>query len=169
MKRDDPNRPRTDAGTYSDQGLWKALTDDERRARRAKAMRDKRAADPEGVRARERARKAKDPEKWRAINRAHREANIELYRERERVRALKRYGLTLDQWDAIFESQGRKCKCCGTTTPGGRHLWVTDHDHATDLIRGILCNHCNTTLGLLGDNAEGVRSSSERFLRYLEG
>ena len=38
-----------------------------------------------------------------------------------------------------------------------------DHDHTTGRVRGILCSACNTGIGLLGDNIEGV----ERALRYL--
>ena len=39
-----------------------------------------------------------------------------------------------------------------------------DHDHQTGEYRGWLCKNCNTGLGLLGDDAEGLR----RMLAYLE-
>jgi hypothetical protein len=38
-----------------------------------------------------------------------------------------------------------------------------DHDHGTGAFRGWLCTPCNAGIGLLGDNAEGVR----RALQYL--
>lgn len=38
-----------------------------------------------------------------------------------------------------------------------------DHDHKTNLVRGILCSGCNTSIGGLGDTVEGL----ERALRYL--
>jgi hypothetical protein len=31
-----------------------------------------------------------------------------------------------------------------------------DHDHETGAIRGLLCKHCNSSLGKLGDNLEGL-------------
>jgi hypothetical protein len=39
-----------------------------------------------------------------------------------------------------------------------------DHDHQTGNFRGWLCKNCNTGLGLLGDDAPGLR----RMLAYLE-
>lgn len=38
-----------------------------------------------------------------------------------------------------------------------------DHDHETNELRGILCARCNTGLGKLGDNIEGLT----RALNYL--
>ena len=39
-----------------------------------------------------------------------------------------------------------------------------DHCHDTNIIRGFLCSECNTGIGKLGDNEEGV----ERALNYLK-
>ena len=38
-----------------------------------------------------------------------------------------------------------------------------DHDHETGKFRGWLCHRCNIALGMLGDNAVGLR----RALQYL--
>lgn len=38
-----------------------------------------------------------------------------------------------------------------------------DHDHNTGKVRGILCMSCNSGIGKLGDNKEGL----ERALRYI--
>lgn len=54
----------------------------------------------------------------------------------------KKYGLTLDEWDMVFKSQGCCCAICGTDDPGT--FWCTDHDHETGIFRGILCHPCNT-------------------------
>lgn len=50
------------------------------------------------------------------------------------------------------------CEICGVE---GKVHW--DHDHETGKFRGWLCVKCNTGLGKLGDNIEGL----ERALAYL--
>ena len=56
------------------------------------------------------------------------------------------YGITLGQWEQMFDRQGRRCLICHTDKPSGRG-WQTDHDHKTEQLRGILCHHCNSLLG----------------------
>lgn len=75
------------------------------------------------------------------------------------------YGLTQEQYDALFESQGRACAICRTTEA----KWVIDHDHTCcsagrtghgktcgQCIRGILCDLCNNGLGRFGDDPARV-------------
>ena len=52
------------------------------------------------------------------------------------------------------------CDCCGLEQV--KRL-VTDHIHGTTIIRGLLCHSCNTGIGKLGDNIEGL----EKALAYL--
>lgn len=44
------------------------------------------------------------------------------------------------------------CECCHKNTI----KWVLDHDHNDDSFRGWLCDKCNTGIGKLGDNLDGV-------------
>jgi hypothetical protein len=60
------------------------------------------------------------------------------------------FGITLEEYDALFDSQDGKCAIC-LLPPSGRQLAV-DHDHKTGKIRGLLCTKCNVALGLLNDD-----------------
>lgn len=68
---------------------------------------------------------------------------------RRNRRSILRHGLTLEQYDDIFEAQGKACAFCRTTETG---TWCIDHDHACcpgqyscgRCVRGILCKSCNT-------------------------
>ena len=68
----------------------------------------------------------------------------------DRARALARkYGLSIDDYDALVEKQNGLCAICGqppTPTSRGASLLVVDHDHETGRVRGLLCNLCNPAL-----------------------
>lgn len=87
-------------------------------------------------------------------------------KERERVATIKqRYGITPEQWEQMFEDQGRRCAICNSDHPKiktGR--WATDHCHASLGVRGILCHSCNVGLGNFKDNPAFLRAAAE----YLE-
>lgn len=87
------------------------------------------------------------------------------YRQgKRRAEHLKgRYGLTLEQWDALFKAQGRCCAICKATTSGWVRGWHTDHDHATDRVRGILCHGCNRLLGYVKDDVSRLHA----YIEYL--
>lgn len=76
-------------------------------------------------------------------------------------RLKKLYGLSIEQYDAIFAVQGEVCAICQTSFPGPKN-WTVDHDHESGLVRGILCHSCNLMLGHY-DNVELVK----RLLDYL--
>lgn len=54
-----------------------------------------------------------------------------------------KYGITLEQKQALLKAQGGKCAVCGATKPGGKRDWCTDHDHETGKVRGVVCHRCN--------------------------
>lgn len=79
---------------------------------------------------------------------------------RRRVKSV--YGLADGQYEAMYEFQGRKCAICQRATGASRRLSV-DHDHATNLVRGLLCRPCNSMLGLARDDT----AFFARAIRYL--
>ena len=83
-----------------------------------------------------------------------------------RDRHLRRlYGITLDDWNQMLADQGNCCFICKTTEPGGKHnQWSTDHCHDSNIVRALLCHHCNTTLGQYHENPLVFQS----FINYIE-
>ncbi len=74
--------------------------------------------------------------------------------ERSKRNRLKQcFKITLEEWDFLFDCQGRQCAICGTSEKIGRG-WCTDHDHTTGKVRGILCCNCNLILGLAKENKQ---------------
>lgn len=76
------------------------------------------------------------------------------------------YGIGEAEFQHLLELQGGKCALCPVvfSLDGARRNLCVDHDHDTGQVRGLLCARCNTSIGQLGDNAEGLR----RALAYVE-
>ncbi len=88
------------------------------------------------------------PEKKRAQAKRWAEENP----DKVRARGLRRkYGLSVQDWELLFESQGRRCACC-RTAGSGKQNWHVDHNHKTGAVRGILCSHCNSMIGFAKDD-----------------
>jgi len=62
---------------------------------------------------------------------------------------LKRYGITVAEYDALLEKQGGVCAICRKHSK--RRLCV-DHCHRTGTVRGLLCHRCNLGLGYLKED-----------------
>jgi len=60
-----------------------------------------------------------------------------------------RYGLTAEQYNDLLVAQGGRCAICKSDT-----LLQVDHDHTTDVVRGLLCRECNMGLGKFKDCVE---------------
>ena len=65
-----------------------------------------------------------------------------------------KYGITLEDYDRMFDEQGGSCAVCGTEDPGRKGRFHVDHNHSTGKVRGLLCMGCNTGLGALKDSPE---------------
>lgn len=71
--------------------------------------------------------------------------------------------MTLDQYEKLLRSQNGKCAICFATRSKNGKALAVDHDHSTGLIRGLLCNECNTSLGLMQENSAAL----QRAIDYL--
>lgn len=83
-------------------------------------------------------------------------ANREKCIEKDRKNYLKRkYNVTVEWFEEQLDRQNGKCMICGTTEGGGKSSTLhVDHNHETGQIRGLLCQPCNTGLGLFKENTE---------------
>lgn len=80
--------------------------------------------------------------------------NKRLYKENPnsiRNRIIKnKYGITLEQYQEMFEAQNGLCAICGQPEKGGKRLCI-DHNHETGAVRQLLCRSCNARLGVIED------------------
>lgn len=74
-----------------------------------------------------------------------------------------KYGLTTEQFSAMIVEQNSCCKICNCFLDNPQ----IDHNHTTGKIRGLLCRNCNTSLGLLNENVDTLRSMIDYLNDYL--
>lgn len=82
---------------------------------------------------------------------------------------LQRYfGISLEEYEQLYEAQNRRCALCDSEGDDARRtgnvatLFV-DHCHTSGKVRGLLCQRCNTALGMFRDNV----SVLEKAIAYL--
>jgi|ERR1700677_1814308 hypothetical protein len=98
-------------------------------------------------------------EKHNERNRLSRHARREEYNLGVRCRNKR---ITKQDYHEMLESQGGVCACCLKPFEEGSKPYI-DHDHDTEEVRGLIHVGCNSGLGLLGDDIEGL----QRALNYL--
>lgn len=81
---------------------------------------------------------------------------------------LRRYGITLKEYNALLKKQNNVCAICGgvetATLNGIIKKLAVDHCHKTKMVRGLLCDRCNRGLGYFKDNIKTINNS----LKYLK-
>ncbi len=116
--------------------------------------------------AKNRQRSIANVARWQRENREHvrayrRRRNAERRTEIREYTLLRKYGVTLAEYETILASQGGGCAICGDVPEDGRSFHV---DHLDDVVRGVLCVRCNNALGQLKEDPE----LAARALDYLE-
>lgn len=77
-------------------------------------------------------------------------------KNRQKIREydlLKRYGLTIDDYNKMYVEQQGCCKICGKHQSELKRSLFVDHSHKTGKVRMLLCQHCNIGISYL-DNEE---------------
>lgn len=113
---------------------------------------------------------------WRAARPGYSSETHKRWRKRhpEKVLLLNRkwglrrdFGITPEDYDGMHAAQGGKCAICGETEKYRRHLYI-DHDHTTGEIRGLLCNRCNSMLGMARDRIHVLMAAIDYLERQME-
>lgn len=79
-------------------------------------------------------------------------------RRREKLKRL--YSITAEQYNQFFVKQKGVCVICNKKD--SKSLSV-DHDHRTGKVRGLLCQKCNTGIGMFEDNINLLKQG----IKYL--
>lgn len=96
-----------------------------------------------------RRREVKRVQAWQA-------ANPDKVKATSRRRAIKRHGITVEEYESLKLAQNGKCAICREVP---KENLVIDHDHncckqysCGKCIRGLLCRRCNQVLGLVKED-----------------
>lgn len=106
---------------------------------------------------------------WRERTRDQRRAYMRAWRDSHRQHRKDwirkwRYGITPDQYRALFDEQRGLCAICGIGEGDAtRQTLFVDHDHETGAIRGLLCGRCNWAIERLNHEGWEIRARA-----YLE-
>lgn len=115
---------------------------------------------------------------WLALNPDQKEKNRErqraVYADKERYFGYlyrNKFGITLDQYESMLESQCGGCAICAKQPIEGEPRLSVDHDHSCckgkkscgACVRGLLCNDCNFGIGLFKDQKKLL----EKAVSYL--
>lgn len=76
-----------------------------------------------------------------------------------------KYGITKEEYYNLFKSQENKCLICGCEFQGKIKGFV-DHNHNTGLVRGILCQKCNSLLGMANEDPKILENAIKYLQRY---
>lgn len=74
---------------------------------------------------------------------------------------IRSYGITPEAYDAMLISQDGACAICRTVVDRP-HI---DHNHASGVVRGLLCIQCNVGLGQFRDDATLLTAA----ISYVKG
>ena len=93
----------------------------------------------------------------------------------------RRYGMDIERLEHMLRAQGGACAIC--RRPWERcprpkmthldqglflHYLFVDHDHRTGAVRGLLCNACNTAIGLFEERAERFVAAIEYIAHFSD-
>ena len=122
---------------------------------------------------RERYLKNKDRDKavrkiYRAKNRekileVQKKWNNKNFNRRKNIILKNVYGITLDDYNKMFNEQEGKCAICQRHQNELTRSLCVDHDHKTKQIRALLCITCNTNLASVENRLEEMTNYLNKY------
>ena len=79
------------------------------------------------------------------------------------------YGITLDDYNAMFEKQKGCCAICGKHQTELSHVLYVEHNHSTGNIRGLTCSRCNKLIDVYEKDFYGFKEDIADYLRRDNG
>ncbi|WML79167.1 endonuclease VII domain-containing protein [Streptomyces sp. VNUA74] len=143
------------------------------------ARRRRRSEKPEQEKATYQAWQESNKEKITSQRAAYRQANkdkLNEYNREWRKRNKDRvpgyymkhtYGITREQYAVMLDQQGGVCAICKQECRVHARLSV-DHCHRTNVVRGLLCQSCNTALGHLEDDPSRLLAAIAYLTKHAE-
>jgi len=77
------------------------------------------------------------------------------------------YGITLDDYNKMFNTQEGKCAICQRHQNELTRSLCVDHDHKTKQIRALLCITCNTDLASVENRLEEMTNYLNKYRKDL--
>lgn len=134
-----------------------------------------RAENINGARDRIREQKARAWQKNREKELQKAKDRYQLDKERRASWRLKKeFGITLAEYDAMFELQNGRCAVCGEPPKikdkyGNLRRFSVDHHHETGKVRQLLCGPCNMSIGLVKENIATLSNMIDYIKKHETG
>ena len=87
-----------------------------------------------------------------------RNARPKYYKPHDKIR--RTLNISDEDYTTLMEKSKEGCEVCSRPLT----KVCIDHCHTSGRVRGVLCNNCNTALGLVGDNV----ATLTKLIQYLE-
>jgi hypothetical protein len=98
--------------------------------------------------------------------------NVEWHRTGYLRTVKKNFGLSPEQYQAMFDAQEGKCAICrrpqaeNLDSKGRAKRLAVDHDHATTEVRALLCYYCNVAVGAMDDSVARLFAAISYLQKY---
>lgn len=105
--------------------------------------------------------KSTDKEKYKKII----EQSLAYY-HRVKPDLKRKYGITIEEFKHKLDSQNNCCTICKVNFNTLNKRPSVDHNHSTGKVRDLLCNNCNTIIGLCNESIEILKNTIEYLVKH---
>lgn len=99
------------------------------------------------------------------LTRARRKTRAMCRRCLKHRQLLAQYGLSIKAYETMLADQNSCCACCGDVFAANMSPHV-DHNHATGVVRALLCARCNLAIGHLKESPCRALQAAQYLLEH---